>query len=184
MKYLGVDMSVRNLPELDPNYIPLFPFYQAFLKDAKKPLDIALERSCGQVAVYKTYIHGTPEMAEADEYYVNRIIKTMLWLYGGYKVYISGDENICKAMQAAYAHEGTRAFDFDYMANVYENPFEVVYCDKVPEEKGDPKAIGRHLEGCRIGSDAGGSDRKVSAVIDGEPVYSKFNCKCKQLLQR
>ena len=29
------------------------------------------------------------------------------------------------------------------------------------------------MEGCRIGFDAGGSDRKVSAVIDGEPVFSE-----------
>ena len=33
--------------------------------------------------------------------------------------------------------------------------------------------IGRHTEGCRIGFDAGGSDRKVSAVIDGETVFSE-----------
>lgn len=29
------------------------------------------------------------------------------------------------------------------------------------------------MDGCRIGFDAGGSDRKVSAVIDGEAVYSE-----------
>ena len=29
------------------------------------------------------------------------------------------------------------------------------------------------MNGCRIGFDAGGSDRKVSAVIDGEAVYSE-----------
>ena len=29
------------------------------------------------------------------------------------------------------------------------------------------------MEGCRIGFDAGGSDRKVSAVIDGETVYAE-----------
>ncbi len=29
------------------------------------------------------------------------------------------------------------------------------------------------MEGCRIGFDAGGSDRKVSAVIDGKPVFSE-----------
>ena len=34
-------------------------------------------------------------------------------------------------------------------------------------------AIGRHRDGCRIGFDAGGSDRKVSAVVDGETVYSE-----------
>jgi len=173
MKHLGIEVSVQNLPELDPNYIPLFPFYQSFLKDAEKPLDIAVERAGGQVAVYHTKIHGTPDMAEADRYYVERIIKTMLWLYGGFKVYISGDDAICDDMRKLYCAGGQQEFDWDYMANVFEHPFEIVSCDAVPAEKGDPKAIGRHLEGCRIGFDAGGSDRKVSAVIDGEPVFSE-----------
>ena len=173
MKHLGIEVSVQNLPELDPNYIPLFPFYQSFLKDAEKPLDIAVERAGGQVAVYHTKIHGTSDMAEADRYYVERIIKTMLWLYGGFKVYISGDDAICDDMRKLYCAGGQQEFDWDYMANVFEHPFEIVSCDAVPAEKGDPKAIGRHLEGCRIGFDAGGSDRKVSAVIDGETVFSE-----------
>ena len=170
---MGVDISIKHLPELDSSYIPLGKFYSAFLSGAEKPLDIAVERSGGQVAVCRTRIHGTPDMAEADRYYVERMIKTMLWLYGGFRVYLSGDKDICAAMQEIYSASGDQSFDFDYMANVYEHPFEVVYCDAVPEEKGDPKAIGRHLEGCRIGFDAGGSDRKVSAVIDGEPVFSE-----------
>ena len=33
--------------------------------------------------------------------------------------------------------------------------------------------MGGNMDGCRIGFDAGGSDRKVSAVIDGECVYSE-----------
>ena len=173
MKFLGVDISIKHLPELDSGYIPLGKFYSAFLSGAEKQLDIAVERSGGQVAVCRTRIHGTPDMAEADRYYVERMIKTMLWLYGGFRVYLSGDKDICAAMQEIYSASGNQSFDFDYMANVYEHPFEVVYCDAVPEEKGDPKAIGRHLEGCRIGFDAGGSDRKVSAVVDGEPVFSE-----------
>jgi predicted NBD/HSP70 family sugar kinase len=32
--------------------------------------------------------------------------------------------------------------------------------------------VGGHLGGCRIGFDAGGSDRKVAAVIDGKEVFS------------
>ena len=59
------------------------------------------------------------------------------------------------------------------MANIFERPFEVVFCDQIPEAKDAPKAMGGHLEGCRIGFDAGGSDRKVSAVIDGETVFSE-----------
>lgn len=59
------------------------------------------------------------------------------------------------------------------MAGVYERLFEVVSCAELPAEKSNPQAIGRHLDGCRIGFDAGGSDRKVSAVIDGKSVFSE-----------
>ena len=76
-------------------------------------------------------------------------------------------------MKATYCVGGKRSFDAEFMSNVYEKPFEVVYCDAVPAEKSNPQAVGRHLGGCRIGFDAGGSDRKVSAVIDGEPVFSE-----------
>ena len=169
MKHLGIEVAVKNTPELDPGFIPLEKFNRAFLAGAEKPLDVAVERSNGQVAVWHTRVHGTPKMAEADEYYTERIIKTMLWLYGGFKVYLT-DESLAEKMKKHYAEGGRQFFDYDYMANVFEHPFEIVYCQNVPEEKGDPKAIGRHLEGCRIGFDAGGSDRKVSAVIDGEPV--------------
>ena len=34
-------------------------------------------------------------------------------------------------------------------------------------------AAGGHLKGCRIGFDLGASDYKVSAVIDGEPVFTE-----------
>ena len=68
---------------------------------------------------------------------------------------------------------GARAFDFEFMERVYESAFEIVECDKVPEPKPRSIAAGGHLKGCRIGFDAGGSDRKVSAVVDGEVIYSE-----------
>ena len=173
MKHLGIEVPVKHVPELDPGFLPLGKFCTAFLKDARQPLDIAVERAGGEVAVYKTFIHGTPDMTEADTYYVDRLIKTMLWYMGGFKVYLSGSKDIYEAMKATYCVGGKRSFDAEFMSNVYEKPFEVVYCDAVPAVKSNPQAVGRHLGGCRIGFDAGGSDRKVSAVIDGEPVFSE-----------
>ena len=173
MKHLGIDVTAKHLPPLDPAFVPLGRFYEAFLQDAKEPFDVAVERSGGQVAVYRTRVHGTEELRQADIYYIDRIIKTLLWMKGGFRVYLHGNEAVCAAMAEHYSAHGSRAFDFDYMANVYEHPFEVVRVDAVPEEKSVSKAIGRHLDGCRIGFDAGGSDRKVSAVIDGESVYSE-----------
>src|SRR4030067_122562 len=45
--------------------------------------------------------------------------------------------------------------------------------DNVPEPNEDAMPLGRHLEGCRIGFDLGASDRKVSAVVEGESVFSE-----------
>ena len=53
-----------------------------------------MERAGGEIAVQETFIHGTPELAEADRYYAARLVKSMLWLYGGWKVYISGDRGV------------------------------------------------------------------------------------------
>lgn len=173
MNYLGLDCSIRNVPELDPGFIPLGRFNRAFLAGAKKPVGIAVERSGGQMASVETFIHGTADMREADHYYIDRLVKTILWMKGGYKIYVRGDEDTFAFLKSIYRAGGKQEFDWDYMASVFEQPFEIVMTDVLPAAKDAPKAIGGHLDGCRIGFDAGGSDRKVSAVIDGEPVYSE-----------
>ena len=172
MKHLGIEISLKNAPLLDPRFIPMGLFNKAFLKTAKKPVSVAVERENGQVATVHTFIHGTAEMAAADTYYMDRLVKSILWMKGGFKVFIT-DKAMCDYLQSAYCAGGSRRFDADFMAKVYEQPFQVVLCEEVPPEKGASQAIGRHLAGCRIGFDAGGSDRKVSAVIDGESVYSE-----------
>ena len=172
MNRFGIQVELKNVPSLDPEFIPLMRFNHAFLEGAKKPVGIAVERADGQVAVRHTFVHGTPEMAEADLYYVERLIKTMLWMYGGYCVQIT-DQDLCARLNKLYGVDGPQWFDVEFMHNVFEAPFMIICVDKVPEEKNCPKAMGGHLDGCRIGFDAGGSDRKVSAVIDGETVFSE-----------
>lgn len=173
MDLYGIHIPMTNHPQLDPGFIPLGLYNKAFLATATKPLGIAVERTGGQIARVDTFIHGTPEFAEADKYYLDRLVKTLLWMKGGFKVYVSGDQAMYDYLKAAFADRGSRDFDFHFMGDVYERPFEVVYAQELPEEKDAPQAIGGHLDGCRIGFDAGGSDRKVSAVVDGESVYDE-----------
>ena len=173
MEHLGINIDIRNIPELDPGFIPLHRFNQAFLAGAKKPVGIAVERANGEMAAVETFIHGTPAMHEADCYYINRLVKTILWMKGGFRIYVRGDEGIYAYLKEAYSAGGCQAFDWEYMAGLLEHPIEVLLTDTRPESKDAPKAIGGHMTGCRIGFDAGGSDRKVSAVIDGEAVYSE-----------
>lgn len=175
MKFLNLDIPVKNIPELDKGFVPLSLFFAQHQKQAQQPFAIGLERTRGLVSVYETKIIGSEDMREADIYYLDRIVKFLLWSRGGFRVLLCGDESIGKVIQQRYTAEGERAFDKGFMERVYGHPFEVElrsYSGK-PEEKEDDQSIGRHLNGCRIGFDAGGSDRKVSAVIDGEAVYSE-----------
>lgn len=173
MKYLGVDISFQNLPKLDQGYIPLHLFNTAFLKNADVPIGIAIERDDHQISVHRTYIHSAKDMRDANLFFVSRLIKTLLWTKGGFRIYMTGDKKIFHAIKNQYKHGGARAFDRAFMMRVYEQEFEVRYVSELPKPHETAYTVGRHLNKCRIGFDAGGSDRKVTAVIDGETVYSE-----------
>ena len=175
MKYLGVEYNVKYAPKLDESFIPFGVWRQAYLKDAKKPIAIALERDNGQISVHHSFIHGTEEMAQADYRYVERFVKFLLWSTGGFRVYICGCDELAQKLKGAYTPEGERAFDFGFVNQLFERDLEIVSLplEDCPKANEQSKPIGGYMDGCRIGFDAGGSDRKVSAVIDGEPVYSE-----------
>ncbi|MCH2109148.1 MAG: hypothetical protein MK135_07455 [Polyangiaceae bacterium] len=139
------------------------------------PVSIAVERK-GGIARFETAVlpEGHPQ-ANDNLSYIERIVKMLLWQKGGFRVYLSGPSNLADHLAKVYSAEGERAFDADFMAKVYEvEAFEVrsVSAAEVPAEFEDPAPVGGHLDGCRIGFDAGGSDRKVAAVIDGKEVFS------------
>lgn len=175
MNYLGVSYSMAHPPVLDPDFIPFGVWAQAYREGAKKPIAIAVERDQGHITVRKTHIHGTPEMAQADYRYVERYVKFLLWSIGGFRVSLCGCSDLAQKLKAAYAPDGERAFDFDFFQKLYERPLEIVDLPlaQCPAPNESPRPIGGHMNGCRIGFDAGGSDRKVSAVIDGTCVYSE-----------
>ena len=173
MNYLGIEAEIKNVPALDPGFYPMGRFNEEFLKTARKPIGIALERAGGDMAAVHTFIHGTPEMEAADRYYIRRLVKTMLWMKGGFRIFVT-DEAICRYLrEQVFCDGGEQDFDYHYFESVFEHPMEVCLADTVPAASDSPKPMGGHTEGCRIGFDAGGSDRKVSAVIDGETVYSE-----------
>ena len=175
MNYLGIDFEVNFPPALDPGFIPFGLWMDAYLEGAKQPIAIAVERQDGQISVRRTFIHGTAQMADADYRYVERFTKFLLWSIGGFRVYLCGCSDIAQKLQKAYSATGDRAFDYDFFQKLYEQELTILDLplDRCPAANESPKPMGGHLDGCRIGFDAGGSDRKVSAVIDGECVYSE-----------
>ena len=175
MEYLGVRYEAKHLPELDPQFVPFGVWMNAYRVGAEMPLAIAVERDQGHISVHRTKIHGTPQMAQADYRYVERFVKFLLWSVGGFRIYICGCSPLAQRLKSAYTLTGERKFDAQFMQDVYEVPMEVVDLplEQCPKANETARPIGGHLEGCRIGFDAGGSDRKVSAVVDGQTVYSE-----------
>lgn len=174
MQYLGIEYQVKNLPVLDPAFIPFGVWASAYEAGAERPFKIAVERENKLVTVCKMKLRG-PEFAEANYRYAERMVKLLLWSVGGWRVYLCGDDAIAKRMQEEYRAGGEREFDVGFMQDVYERPFEIVITDErtFPQAHEQTRKVGGHTNGCRIGFDAGGSDRKVSAVIDGKTVYSE-----------
>jgi predicted NBD/HSP70 family sugar kinase len=163
---------------LDAKFVPAILFNREYVAAAKKygravPLVIGLERENKLVARYETVVFS--EADAATLLYVERLVKFLLWQRGGWKLFIGGPKKIGEFIRKNYSPRGVRKFDCDMMTAAYGKNFEVVVttAEKVPAAKETQVAAGGHLKGCRIGFDLGASDYKVSAVIDGEAIFTE-----------
>ena len=172
-------MKLKVSAKLDPNFKPLSLVCREMREKTKEngqDIVIAVQRNKGSVSTYKTRIFKDNEGHDEENFrFTERITKSLLWVAGGYKITIAGSETVGNRIKEAYTVGGLRDFDVKFMERVYERKFEVNICslEDAPMDKSAAAPIGRHLDGCRIGFDAGGSDRKVSAVVNGETVYSE-----------
>ncbi len=170
---------MKFIPVYDKGFNPISVVLRDYKKavslSKNKLLKICVERNDGYNYVYELPIFMCDSKKEQNYGIAERIIKSILWVVGGYKIYICGDDYVYERIKADYTSSGARAFDVDFMQTVYETNFEVIKCDEnsFPKARNCDVKIGGHLDGCRIGFDAGGSDRKVSAVVDGKVVYSE-----------
>ena len=170
------------LPPLDEDFRPAVLGNLAFREAVRDsgnavPVRIGLERSDGSLSIHNTAVLPPGHrFAAANPDYVERLVKMLLWQLGGYKILFGGPGDIGEQIRMRYSEDGPLAFDARLMGDVYERTFsvEVLDTEAVPEARElQQQPRGRHLEGCRIGFDAGASDHKVAAVVDGEVVFSE-----------
>jgi len=162
---------------LDPGFLPAVLFNRNYLAGIHAsgravPLVLGLERECGLVSRFETFVR--PDADTETLRYVERVVKFLLWSRGGWKLHFGGPREIGECIRKAYSARGARKFDCRMMELAYGGKFtvELTTAGKVPAAKDMQIAAGGHLKGCRIGFDLGASDYKVSAVIDGEAVFT------------
>jgi predicted NBD/HSP70 family sugar kinase len=163
---------------LDPGFQPAVLFNRDYVNRVRAsgkavPLVLGLERECGLLSRFETVVSPTTDAATL--LYVERLVKFLLWGRGGWKLHFGGPKSLGESIRKTYSASGARKFDCDMMALAYGKKFEVFLtsANKVPAAKDMQVAAGGHLKGCRIGFDLGASDYKVSAVVDGEAIFTE-----------
>lgn len=175
-----MNIACLHVPELDPDFTPAAAWNRAFRQAAKdagsRPFAICLERPDGTRSAWRTNLIDRPDATELNFLHVERLLKFLLWQKGGHRIHLGGDNALAGRLQSVYSSAGARAFDENFMGNrVYGRPleFQITGLDDVPDSRETESSQGGHLDGCRIGFDLGGSDRKCAAVVDGEVVFSE-----------
>lgn len=175
-----VRASLKVQAPLDPEFVPAALFMkqieQQALKEGAESVALAIEGAGGAVKRFETVcFRDEAAYGELNKFYIERVVKSLIWIYGGFKVTVGAPLYIGQAVATQYAAGGAREFDADFIRTVYERPLEIIPAavEDVPESRGLSQPAGRHLDGCRLGFDAGGSDIKISAVVDGKAIFSE-----------
>lgn len=170
------EINAKVVPPLDATFKPLSLALNTFetLANMQEPTQITFERN-GSFFSYNTFLFSSPEKDELNLAYLAKLVKIILWVEGAHRVHYYGPIRYFESLKAQYSIEGERRFDVAFMQTVYEKPFTWVFHIAKPSftQTSHETPINKNLKGCRIGFDAGGSDRKVSAVVDGKVVYSE-----------
>ena len=177
-----IKVNAPILPELDPGFVPAALWNREYRKAAEADPDhiqiaVTLECSNGAVSRIDTVLlPDTDANLALNLRYVERMLKFMLWAYGGCTATVAGAPKVAAELAKIYSATGARAFDYEVMGErIYGQEFKVlsVPYSEAKAQKAISMKLGGNFEGCRIGFDLGGSDRKCAAVIDGKAVHSE-----------
>ena len=173
-------IAPKVLPPLDAHFRPAVLATHAFVAAARAtrnplPVRLALEQTDGSIYHFNTVIFPDSAAQAAGNYtHLERILKFLLWSRGGWRIYFDGSASLAAQLTAHYRDDATGRFDSDMVGSkMFDHPLEVVNTRDIPPERTQSQPLGRHLDGCRIGFDLGGSDRKAAAMIDGKVVFSE-----------
>lgn len=169
-------------PILDEGFQPLGIVWKDFQESARTcgaavPFAMALAQPGGTVSRRDGYLFpsGHPRAGENFRH-VERLAKFMLWGYGGRTLHFSGPKGIADELTRYYKEIPTGRFDNELIGRkIFDGDLQVVHvaASEVPAARLMEQKIGGHWNGCRIGFDLGGSDRKSAAVMDGKVLFTE-----------
>lgn len=191
------------VPKYDPDFRPIILLkrqYEAAVRSATVSEDFvfSVKRRGKAVRTFRLEVIAErvrPDLRPVTLLYVERLVKTRLWIVGGDELELQGAKYLTESISVQYRPGGRRAFDYAFFSEVFGTPFRVTITDAakrvLPEAdscrseairisesmptiqnsnaNGEPGAE-RNLQ--VIGMDLGGSTLKLTAIRDGEIVFA------------
>lgn len=173
MELYGIEVNLNSIPELEKDFVPVLLWNKAYLAKARENLTLVITAPNKHRIVHRTRIRNDGASKEADEFFLDRLVKALLWLHGGSKVTVIGSKTMFQFIKNKFSFSGDRSFEIDFMSTIYDTPFLVENITAVPKEQLNSKFIGHHLNGYRIGIDVNEFDRKACAIANGKVLYSE-----------
>ena len=117
---------------------------------------------------------GHPD-AHANLPMLERLVKLALWARGGYRISLDAPAALVEAAAGAFSRQPRPAASTPRSSARASMVTRSRSWRRTSCRRSDSTTteLGGHLDGCRIGFDLGGSDRKVAAIIDGRVVWSE-----------
>lgn len=138
-------------------------------KKGNKDLNITIKQNDDICYTYKTRI--TSDIEESF-FYVKKIILSLIYMVGGNEIIVN-DLDIYNMLVEVVDSDIELSNAIKNMEVVFHCNFEITYYAEEIKEKEHIVPLSDDFSGNRIGFDAGGSDRKVSAVKDGKVIFSE-----------
>ncbi|MDO4754419.1 MAG: ROK family protein, partial [Bacillota bacterium] len=174
-------------PFYDPEFAPMILMVKAYrnlLKEhrAHSYFTFSVTRNGIPVETVRLEIM---EHHERTRVYVERILKTYLWILGGNGLILDGPKHLVAHIAEQYSPQGKRNFDVQFFSEVFGRAFEITegapdshpdtqprQCeDRISARESLPQSLRSKTANVRIGIDLGGSTLKITVLKDNQVLH-------------
>ena len=141
-----------------------------FLNKGKKDITLCIKKGD---SIYFPYSFRISDDFDESYFYVKKIILTLMWMVGGDCLCYKGPSDFFFYLLERLKKDDEFISSTKEMEGIFDSHFRIEFTDLDLIKKEELTPFGSSFSMCRIGLDLGGSDRKVSATIDGKVVFSE-----------
>lgn len=179
-----MSVCARVQAPLNREFVPAVLWNREYLRlaestDSARDVVVVIARPDGEKWSYRTKLLPCGHALQQEtEFYMDRLVKALLWIYGGSRIEIAGASEIAEMLAKQYTKQGERAFEVEILAEkMFGEPLTLMqsdFCAKAAAES--THSIGVYTENdarYAVGLDLGGTSIKYVTRCYDEIVQTR-----------